>query len=169
MKNGKYKQHHRIVYYKNNKYHREDGPAIILTDGTTEWYKNGELHRIDGPAVEYPNGDKYWYINDEMHREDGPAVEYPNGHKEWHFHDKLHREDGPAIELANNQKLWYLNDKRYTEEEYNKIISPYYSISLSKNDLNIVQMLFSFYHLILPEIKSNIIVELKDKFLNQGK
>jgi len=48
----------------NGKLHREDGPAIEYTDGSTEWYVNGELHREDGPACEYTDGDKYWFIND---------------------------------------------------------------------------------------------------------
>ena len=43
--------------------HREDGPAIEYTDGSTEWWLNGELHREDGPACEYTDGDKYWFIN----------------------------------------------------------------------------------------------------------
>ena len=29
-------------WYKDDKRHREDGPAIEQADGTTEWYKNGE-------------------------------------------------------------------------------------------------------------------------------
>jgi len=53
--------------------HREDGPAVILYDGTKEWYIHGNLHREDGPAVEYgydggpdgyergiPNSKEYW-------------------------------------------------------------------------------------------------------------
>jgi hypothetical protein len=34
--------------------HREDGPAIELTDRRKQRYRNNRLHRIDGPAVEYP-------------------------------------------------------------------------------------------------------------------
>ena len=75
--------------------HREDGPAIILSSGSTLYYRDGKLHRLDGPAVELANGSKSWYLN-----------------------GKLHREDGPAIEWANGSKEWYLNDKWYTEEEY---------------------------------------------------
>ena len=30
--------------------------------GDKSWYRNGKYHREDGPAVELANGDKYWYI-----------------------------------------------------------------------------------------------------------
>ena len=49
------------IWYLNNLFHREDGPAYEWADGTKFWYLNGELHREDGPAIEYPNGSKYWY------------------------------------------------------------------------------------------------------------
>ena len=56
-------EHGAIFYYnENNKYHREDGPAIEWSDGTKFWFKNGLYHREDGPAEEYKNGNKrYWY------------------------------------------------------------------------------------------------------------
>jgi len=41
---------------KNKKYHREDGPAVVCSNGYKYWYKQGQLHREDGPAVEYPDG-----------------------------------------------------------------------------------------------------------------
>ena len=51
-----------IFYYNdNNKYHREDGPAIEYKNGTKFWYKNGKYHREDGPAIEFANGSKYYY------------------------------------------------------------------------------------------------------------
>ena len=52
-----------IEYYKDNKRHREDGPAIEHIDGGKYWYKNGKQHREDGPAVESYSGVKYYYIN----------------------------------------------------------------------------------------------------------
>lgn len=48
----------------NGKVHKEDGPAVIYSDGDTEWYINGKLHRTDGPAVLCSNGYKEWCIND---------------------------------------------------------------------------------------------------------
>jgi len=51
-------------WYKNNKLHREDGPAVEYSTGNKKWYINGLLHRVDGPAVEH-DGTKYWYLNGE--------------------------------------------------------------------------------------------------------
>ena len=49
----------------------------IETDelGTVSYYKDNKYHRTDGPAVQRPEGYKAWYLNGERHREDGPAVE----------------------------------------------------------------------------------------------
>ncbi len=52
-------------WYKNNAFHREDGPAIEYAGGTKSWLINGKYHRLDGPAVERPNGIKWWFINGE--------------------------------------------------------------------------------------------------------
>jgi len=44
--------------------HRDDGPAVIRSDGTQEWYQNGLHHRDNGlPAVETNNGNLSWYRN----------------------------------------------------------------------------------------------------------
>ena len=87
--------------------------------GTKRWYLNGELHREDGPAVECTDGSSSCWIHGKLHREDGPAVEYARGDKEWFFNDKLHREDGPAVEYVNGTKLWYINGEELTEEQFN--------------------------------------------------
>ena len=53
-----------IRYYNaQNRLHREEGPAVIYTDGTKKWFHNGTLHREDGPAVIEPDGTQFWYIN----------------------------------------------------------------------------------------------------------
>ena len=53
-----------IYYYnENDVLHREDGPAIELTNGYKSWYKNGKYHREDGPAIEYANSDKEYFYN----------------------------------------------------------------------------------------------------------
>ena len=62
--------------------HREDGPAVIHSDGSEEWYLNGKLHREGGPAV-YGSGVDGWFINGKLHREGGPAVEFTDGHGEY--------------------------------------------------------------------------------------
>lgn len=48
-----------------------------------EWYKEGKYHREDGPAKEYSDGSKVWYIEGKLHREDGPALDFTSGYKEW--------------------------------------------------------------------------------------
>ena len=63
----------------------EDG--IIEYGGTKYCYKNNKLHREDGPALEYYNGDKYWCKNGSLHREYGPAIEYADGEKHWYLNN----------------------------------------------------------------------------------
>lgn len=55
------------------RFHRDDGPAQILPDGTHRWFHHGLLHRTDGPAVVYGALDAAdsdascrWYVNGHM-------------------------------------------------------------------------------------------------------
>jgi hypothetical protein len=48
----------------------------IIFLGIKKYYKNDKLHRVDGPAIEYENGDGSWYIDGLLHREDGPAIDW---------------------------------------------------------------------------------------------
>jgi hypothetical protein len=61
----------------------------VYTSGRKEWWLNGNLHREDGPAVELSNGNKYWWLKGKRHREDGPAVECANGNKYWYLNGQL--------------------------------------------------------------------------------
>jgi len=36
---------------------------VIASDGSQYWHLNDDLHRDDGPAVIYSNGYKAWYLN----------------------------------------------------------------------------------------------------------
>lgn len=116
-----YKPYPIYIYYKNNKIHREDGPAVESQNGSKEWHIEGKLHskqisdncggyvkyylkdeeghREDGPAIESSDGTKIWLNNGLLHREDVAAKEWANGDKEWWLNGKLHREDGPAIDM----------------------------------------------------------------------
>ena len=107
-----------ITCFKDGKYHRLDGPAVIYPDGTEEWCQNGDLHRDnDLPARTYPSGGgKEWYKNGYRHREDGPAIIYADGQKEWYLNGKLHRLDGPAIIHPDGGEAWYLNGKEHRED-----------------------------------------------------
>jgi hypothetical protein len=46
----------------------------IDSSGDKVWYLNDQYHREDGPAIERIRGTKMWYINGERHNENGPAV-----------------------------------------------------------------------------------------------
>ncbi len=94
-------------YTRDGKAHREDGPALIYSDGYNEWYFDGQLHREDGPAVEYANGTKEWWLNGERHRVDGPAFIHPCGDSYWYQNNRLHRVDGPAVEYANGNYEYF--------------------------------------------------------------
>jgi outer membrane lipoprotein-sorting protein len=69
-----------------DKYHRVDGPAVILANGSTQWMVNNKTHRTDGPAVILANGSTQWMVNNKTHRTDGPAIEWENGKKGWFIH-----------------------------------------------------------------------------------
>ena len=56
---------------------------VKYADDTICWYKDNKLHKENGPAVECDNGDKYWYKNGKLHRDNGPAVEYADGTQCW--------------------------------------------------------------------------------------
>ena len=68
--------------------HREDGPAVVESDGYEEWRINGVLHRVGGPAQTNADGSKWWLQNGIYHREDGPAVILSDGTIEWYIRGK---------------------------------------------------------------------------------
>lgn len=57
-----------IVYKRNDKRHRADGPAVEHANGDEEWYVDDKPHRIDGPAIQRVNGYSFWYIDGELIR-----------------------------------------------------------------------------------------------------
>ena len=101
-------------YCINDLFHREDGPAIEMSNKAL-YYIEGKLHRKDGPAIEYFNGDEFYYIEGKLHREDGPAVDYYRGRKEYYKYNKLHRDDGPAVEDPNGNKYYFKNGECHRE------------------------------------------------------
>ena len=60
----------------NNKYHREDGPAIIYSNGYRAWMKNGVYHRIGAPAIINSDGSLLWYRRGD--RYDMPRIKVRN-------------------------------------------------------------------------------------------
>lgn len=123
IKNGKYEENGDIIYYSNNKIHRDnDLPAITRKDGSLEWWFNGLPHRENNPADIRKDGSKYWYFNGQKHRVGGPAVEKSDGTKIWRQYNEMHRLDGPAVEYADGTKEWWIDGKQYSEEDFNHII-----------------------------------------------
>jgi hypothetical protein len=58
-----------------------DQPAIIGTNGVSEYYKDGMLHRDgDNPAFVHTSGYQVYFTNGMVHRDgDKPAMIFPNG------------------------------------------------------------------------------------------
>ena len=87
----------RFHYNSAGKWHRENGPAIVWSNGTKIWYQNGLRHRTDGAAIEWSSGTKEWYQNGHLHRTGGAAIEYSDG-----------------------DKWWFIDGVRLTEAEFNQ-------------------------------------------------
>lgn len=113
LKNGRYEEHGRVSYYRDDKLHREDGPAREFESGDKLWFINGKPHRVDGPAHDRADGVKIWYFNGKLHRDNGPAFEAPNGRKEWLINGEHHREDGPAVEDPSSGDEWWFDGVHY--------------------------------------------------------
>jgi hypothetical protein len=102
------------------------GVVECLENEGKRWYVNGELHREDGPAVIYSDGSQEWWVNGFRHRADGPAREYSTGRKEWYLNGKLHREDGPASIEASGTRLWYFEHHYcYSDFDFNQLKGNY--------------------------------------------
>ncbi len=95
--------------------HRDDGPAIIFSDGRQEWYQNGKQH-CDSGAAYINNGHQEWYQNDQLHRDGGPAIIYDDGSQFWFQYGYLHRHNGPAIIYANGNQCWYQHGKHHRDD-----------------------------------------------------
>lgn len=59
-----------IYHVKDGAIHNENGPAVILKDGTKYWCINNKYHRKDGAACEYSNGDKIWFYKGKSYGHD---------------------------------------------------------------------------------------------------
>jgi hypothetical protein len=129
-------------WYKEGKYHREDGPAVEFLDGSKEWYREGKHHRLDGPAIEHKDGTKYWYKEGKYHREDGPAIEFRDGTKFWHKEGKFHRLDGPAIECSEERKEWYIENDIYSPKKLSELINSCFYLGKEKGQYNLEWLKF---------------------------
>jgi hypothetical protein len=41
----------------------------VFKNGDQYWNLNDKFHREEGPALDFSNGDKYWYLNDKVYTE----------------------------------------------------------------------------------------------------
>ena len=89
--------------------------GLILSQGNKYWYKDDCFHRDDGPAIEWPDGSKFWYKDGIVHREDGPAVECENGNKLWYKTGMLYRLNKHEIynDKCNNCNLMIIDNFHY--------------------------------------------------------
>ena len=62
--------YYQIEYFKDGLFHRDDGPAVVESNGSQAWYQYGEYHRNDGPAIIYPNGFQAWYQHGKIVQEE---------------------------------------------------------------------------------------------------
>jgi len=92
----------------------------VYKNGDKFWYKEGKWHREDGPACEYADGAKYWFKEGKCHREDGPAGEYSNGSKFWYLNGLNYSEAEFNKEIAKKSKgscegkIVEIDGKKYT-------------------------------------------------------
>lgn len=104
-------------YWEDGKLHRDDGPAVINTNGLSFWYKHGKIHRDGGPAVDWGDGDQTWYKNGVYHREDGPAIDWSK-EKAWYINGVQATTGYPN----SKTHLKLLIDYKYKLKYKNKVI-----------------------------------------------
>lgn len=102
-----------IFYYRNNLFHRTDGPAFYLRDWEDDsvkekWYIEGKLHRINGPAYIDDVCEKY-FINGVIQK-----VIWIDGSYEHYKDGKLHspHDNTPAVFFKTNLVVTSINYKR---------------------------------------------------------
>lgn len=102
----------KTVYILNNKYHREDGPAVDLPN-YKEYLIHGVNHRDDLGAQS---------CNDK--RNDEPAIDYPHL-KMWYKNGLQHRDgDLPAI-IGRSTQIYMRNDRKHRDNGLPAVITPY--------------------------------------------
>ena len=93
--------------------------------GNKRWFnEQGQLHRTDGPAIIWSDGGTDWHINGRRHRTDGPALTLSAGTQVWYFNDYLHRLDGPAIVDSDDSNVrvhYWIHGNPLTETQFNDI------------------------------------------------
>ena len=87
------------VYYKGNRFHRDNDLPALMVNSDLFWYQNGKLHRDN----------------------DLPAMIWGDHLKQWYQHGKLHRDnDKPAMVMVMEGgviKSFYKNGEEYNPNE----------------------------------------------------
>jgi len=116
---------------RNERHSFNDKPAIEWDDGCKWWYKNERLHRMDGPAI-INIDDSYichnYYQNGLRHRVLKPAIiewEYSiKTFESYYIKDRLHNPIGPArlryAPFYNFKREFYIHDKKLYFDEFIK-------------------------------------------------
>jgi hypothetical protein len=71
--------------------------GLIIVKNVRYWFKDDLYHRINGPAIEYMDLDlldpnriiKQWYFEGLLHRENGPASECADGNTYWYHGENI--------------------------------------------------------------------------------
>ena len=62
-----------VRWYDDERYtHREDGPAVVWSDGRQFWWRHGRSHFAHGPADLWPSGTLRWLEDGRYLREREP-------------------------------------------------------------------------------------------------
>lgn len=114
------------IHYKIGRIlHREDGPALITSNGLEVWFFNGLIHREDGPAIKCSTANlgvysspNYW-LNGKCHFLSGRRSlgDQKCGFKAWYLNGVVHRVGGPAIEYDNGSFEYTINNRHHRENE----------------------------------------------------
>lgn len=82
-------------------------PTILIEENGHKYWRLdhpfGVYHREDGPAIELSDGTKYWYINGELHRENGPAIERADGYTTWHLDGYMYTKEEYKNEMISRK------------------------------------------------------------------
>jgi len=98
-----------IIYCKHESYNKKYDTYNFNCDKSISYYKGYLVHRENGPAIIWSNGDKNWYINGNLHREDGPAINW-NFTKRWYLNGISYSEEEYYKIVSLIKKNEVLND-----------------------------------------------------------
>jgi len=120
-----------VEYRYKGRYHREEGPAITLADGSELWYLYGKLQAIAGPIANLTQATKptkeveatleatleATQLSDykDVKKKTGIGYERVSKGKAYslYLNGGKHCSFAPAVVGADGRGTWWLNDKRH--------------------------------------------------------